>query len=427
MVYKFIKTSILFKSAGIYTITNLLNASIPFFLMPILTRYLNPFEYGLVSMFGVLIGLVGPFIGVGVHGAVARQYYEKKVNIAEYVFNCILILICSTFIVSIVFYFFSEFISNISAIPEKWLWAVILVSLGNFITQLVLTHWQVQIKPLPFGAYRILQTLLNAGLSVWLVVFLEMGWQGRISGQILTSLIFIFFSFYVLSKNKWIVLKYNKQYIKNALNFGLPLLPHLLGGFIITMIDRIFITNMVGVAETGIYTVGYQIGMIINLLATSFNQAWVPWFYSKLKQNNKKLKLKIVKYTYIYFIVIIIISLLLSGLAPWFMKYFIGESFKDSSKYVFWIALGYSFQGMYFMVTNYIFYVQKNYYLSAVTFFTALCNIVLNYLLIKLFGAIGAAQATTISYFISFILTWIVSARIYEMPWIHSKIFQIRE
>jgi len=86
-------------------------------------------------------------------------------------------------------------------------------------------------------------------------------------------------------------------------------------------------------------------------------------------------------------------------------------------KYVLWIALGYAFQGMYFMVGLYIFYVKKTYILAWVTFSSAGVNIVLNYFFIKANGAIGAAQATTITFFVQFIMVWILSAKVYEMPW----------
>jgi O-antigen/teichoic acid export membrane protein len=183
-------------------------------------------------------------------------------------------------------------------------------------------------------------------------------------------------------------------------------------------IDRILINSMVGVAATGIYTVGYQVGMIIGLLASSFNLAWSPFLFEKLKENNYSTKIRIVKFTYLYGIGVIILALGLSFIAPYFLKIFISENFYSAYKYVFWIALGHAFNGMYFMVVNYILYVKKTYILAWVTFFSAGINVVLNYFFIKANGAIGAAQATTIAFFICFVLTWILSARVYKMPWL---------
>lgn len=415
---KLMLESKLFKSAGIYTMTSVINSAIPFFLLPILTRYLSPADYGIVSMFGVLVSFVTPFTGLNVHGAIARMYYEKDtVDIKEYITNSIYILMSSTLLVSIIFFMFSSVIASVSSVPIQVLWMVIVVSFAQFITRIVLTLWQVQIKSVQYGIYQISQTALNMFLSIVLVVLVGLTWRGRIYAQVVTLMIFVFIGSIILVKNNWLKFSYNKTYIKHALSFGVPLIPHALGGVLMTMTDRIFITNMVGIETTGVYTVGYQIGMIINLLATSFNQAYVPWLYSKLKENLEEMKIKIVKLTYGYYLAILIFAIILSIVAPLFLSFFVGKEFSQSSVYVTWIALGYAFNGMYFMVSSYIFYAQKTSYLARVTFTSAVLNIALNYIFITKYGAIGAAMATTIIYFIKFILTWILSSKVYKMPW----------
>lgn len=408
----------LFKSAGIYTMTSVINKAIPFFLLPILTRYLSPTDYGIVSMFGVLVSFLAPFTGLSVHGAIARMYYEKDtVDIKEYITNSIFILISSSILVSIVFFLFSNFIADLTSVPNQILWIVVVVSFSQFITRIVLTLWQVQVKPIKYGVYQITQTILNVVLSLVLVVFVGLTWRGRIYSQLITLLIYVLIGFIILYKDNWLKFRVNKDYIKHALRFGLPLIPHALGGVVMTMSDRIFITNMVGVETTGVYTVGYQLGMIINLFAMSFNQAYVPWLYSKLKLNLQATKRKIVKFTYIYYIIIVLLAVFLSVLAPPFLSFFVGKEFDQSSIYVTWIALGYAFNGMYLMISSYIFYAQKTSYLAWVTLFTAIVNLILNYILIGNNGAIGAAQATTIIYLVKFILTWILSSKVYKMPW----------
>jgi O-antigen/teichoic acid export membrane protein len=417
MKKKLLKSSLL-KSAGIYTMTSVINAAIPFFLLPILTRYLSPADYGIVSMFGVLVSFVAPFTGLSLHGAIARMYYEKeKVDIKEYITNSIYILISSTILVSIVFFLFSSIIARIFSVPSQLLWIVVVVSFSQFITRIVLTLWQVQVKPIQYGIYQISQTALNMILSIILVVFVGLTWKGRVYAQLITLIIFVLIGFIVLLKNNWLKFRINIAYIKHALGFGVPLIPHALSGVIMTMTDRIFITNMVGIETTGVYTVGYQIGMIINLLAISFNQAYVPWLYSKLKENIEEMKFKIVKLTYGYFAAILLLAIGLSLGAPLFLRFFVGKEFNQSSIYVTWIALGYAFNGMYLMIVNYIFYEQKNSILAMVTFATATFNVILNYFFIKEFGAIGAAQATTVIYATKFIVVWILSSKVHKMPW----------
>lgn len=417
MIKKIFNTS-LFRSAGIYTLTQAINSAIPFLLMPILTRYLTPADYGIVAMFGVLLSFVAPFTGLSIQGAIARQYYDRdEVDMSRYVTNCLLILLSSTLIVGVIFYLLAEPISRITSFPMQWMWAVIIVSAAQFINQINLTLWQVQIKPIPYGIYQISQTIVNLGFSLWFIVGLGMNWQGRIQAQVIAFGVFAVFGLYLLHHNGWIRLKVNKEYIKNALNFGVPLIPHALSGTIKTMVDRVMITSMISVAATGLYSVGFQIGMIIGILEDSFNRAYSPWLFERLKRNQYNEKIMIVKLTYAYFVVIICLALALGALAPWFLSFFVGPQFAGSGQFVLWIAVGFAFNGMYKMVVNYIFYMRKTYILAWVTFSTALVSIVINYFAIKYLGAIGAAYTYALVSFITFLLVWVLSSKVYPMPW----------
>lgn len=408
----------LFRSAGVYSLTNILNQAIPMLMLPIMTRYLSNTEYGIVSMYGILVNIVAPFTGLSIHGAISRQYYEgEKIDISVYIYNCILLLLGSTSVIAVLFWIFSAPISKLSHFPEGWLWTIIVASFCQFLIQVLLVVFQVQVKPFAYGAFQILRTLLNVGISLWLVVGLHYHWQGRVTAQIISLLLFAAIAVFYLYWSKWINPKFNIAYIKHAASFGIPIIPHAMGGIINSFLDRIFLTNLIGLSATGVYTVGLQISMVIRLIQTSFNNAWVPWLYSKLKLNDFSIKRKIVKFTYLYFGLLLFLSLLLSVTAPMYLTILVGDKFAGASQYILWLTLGYSFNGMYKMVTNYIFYAQKTRFLPLSTFFAACINVVMNYVLIKMNGSVGAAQATCLAFFLSFIFTWILSSRIYKMPW----------
>lgn len=424
MIHNIFQSS-LFKNAGIYTFSSLLNSALPFLMMPILTRYMTPSDFGIVAMFSVLVSFVVPITGLSMHGAIQRQYYERDtIDLSIYVFNCLLILAASGFLISIPFYLFAGSISNLSSMPKRWLWTIIVFSIAHFITLINLNLWQAQLKAHKFAVYQFTKTIINVVITLSLVVWLGLAWQGRIAAQIYTTIGFGFISFYFLYKDGWLKLRFNKLYIFNALKFGIPLIPHALGSVMMTMTDRIFITNMVNISATGLYSVACQIGMVLSLIENSFNQAYVPWLFNNLKKNDENTKKKIVRATYSYFVVIIILAIGLSAIAPLFIRIFIGKQFANATVYVFWISIGFAFNGMYLMVVNYIFYVEKTYILAFITLFCAILNIVFNYILIKLNGSLGAAQATALTFFLSFVMTWFLSSKVYQMPWSITNAFR---
>jgi O-antigen/teichoic acid export membrane protein len=258
-------------------------------------------------------------------------------------------------------------------------------------------------------------------LSLFLIVNYAFGWEGRVYGQIVSELLISIVALFILTNRKYIKMKLKYEYIVDSLKYGLPLIPHVLSTSIISMTDRLFISQAEGLAVTGIYTVGYQIGSVMNLITMSFNNAFVPWLFQKLKDDNYDAKKRIVKFTYYYFFLLIGAAIFLGVAAPSVLNFIVSDSYSGSSIYVIWIALGYAFNGMYLMVVNYIFYAERNGLLSIVTFSTAILNVILNYFFVGWYGAIGAAQATSIIFGVKMIMVWILSARVYKMPWLMNR------
>jgi len=406
------------RSATVYTVANIAQASIPFLLLPILTRYLSRQDYGILAMFNILLAISYPLVGLNIHGAISRRYFEQEQYVFPiYLTNCLFILIISTLFFSTLYYLLSPLISKVTSLPANYVFVIPIICCFQVLANIALVVWQAQVKPLQYSIFLFLSSLTNVLFSIIFIVFLSYTWKGRVLAHIITVLIFSSFSTFVLWKNKLIQFKINFRYIVNTLKFGTPLLPHSLSSLIISMTDRIFITNLIGIAETGLYAVGYQIGNILNIFGISFQNAYIPWLYNTLNKGHIDDKHKIVKLAYVQFVTFILLAVVLSFVAPILMEFFIGKEFRGSHIYVIYIALGFAFISMQKVVGPFVFYVGKTYLLAYITVVVAIMNIILNYVFITKNGSIGAAQATSISYFISFVLIWYLASKIYSMPW----------
>ncbi len=416
----FVNKSLL-KSLSIYTFSNVLNASIPFLLLGFLTNKLSPADYGLISIFQLILSLTIPFTGLNAEGAVSREYFSEetnKANFSHYVSNSVFLVVVVSIIVMIVFLLTGDYIQQLTDFPSPWLWVVVVCAFSNNISEILLSVWQVKYKSIQYSIFRIVKTLVELGLSVFLILAIKSSWESRINGQLIASFIFVLLAFFFLYKEKLLKKGINRKNIKDIIQFGVPLIPHVTGAVLISMADRLFITKMVSLSEAGLYAVGFQVAQIISLIQNSFNLAWVPWFYGKLNEKSDTTNLKIVKFTYFYFLLMILITIGLTLFTPILFELFLGKDYSKAVKFVFWIALGFSFNGMYKMVVNYFFYIKQTYWVSLITFLTAGINLVLNFVLINKNGSIGAAQATSIAFFIQFIFVWILSAKKYNMPWL---------
>ena len=94
-----------------------------------------------------------------------------------------------------------------------------------------------------------------------------------------------------------------------------------------------------------------------------------------------------------------------------------GEKYEEAGKVIGWLALGQGFQGMYLMVTNYVFYSKRTGLLSVASISSGALNLVLLVVLVRIFGLEGAAIAFATSMGIRFLLTWWIANKRHPMPW----------
>lgn len=410
--------SSLVRSTGIYTFANLLNAGIPFLLLPYLTNTLTPDDYGLVAMFLVLFNLFMPFVGFSGESAISKRFFTLgKDELKQYNYNVFLLQLISLGPILLVVALFGGMIGEISQFPKIWIYAVILQSFGTKFLEIYFSLLRLKDKPIEFGVLRVGKTIIEIGATFALISILDYSWEGRVSAQILGTIATSIIVFLLILKSRAFNFSLSKDKIVDALKFGGPLIPHIIGATLITYSDRLFITNMVNLEEMGIYSVGYQVGLIIGLFQNSFNQAWIPWLFGKLKAPTELLKKKIVRFIYAYYFGLLSFLIMLVLLTPLIFAYLIGEEFKDASVFVFWIGLGFAINGMYKMVVSFLFYSENTGLIGMSTLFTAIINVALNYVLIMQYGSIGAAYATALAFFVQFVVIWVVSNRKYPMPW----------
>ncbi|MCZ9168626.1 lipopolysaccharide biosynthesis protein [Escherichia albertii] len=410
----------LFKISSIYLFSNILNALIPFLLLPILTHNLTPNEYGQVAMFQTLISGVAALTGLNTVGAANRKYYDDMTQSELSIYNggCIQILFASTFFLLIIVYSLREQLSEWLNIPTGWVFLAVGVSAGNFIVQFRLGQWQIREKVCNFGALQVTQSLLSFSLTLIFLLVLKYGVVSRVNALVFATSIYVVISLITLSKDNLLELfSVRFDYITDALKFGIPLVPHIIGIFFLSAIDRILINGQLGVSEAGIYMLAVQLSLGMVVFFDAINKALIPWLFRVLSENDKRKIHRLVKYTYCYFALLIFLGGLSFWIGPLIVELVAGKNYLRATSVIGWLCLGQAFNGMYLMVTNYIFYAKNTVHLSVVTILCGVLNIILLVVMMKINGIVGVAMAFSFSMCIRFLATWWLAFRLNLIQW----------
>jgi len=274
-----------------------------------------------------------------------------------------------------------------------------------------------------YGALQISQSALNMLLSLLLVVLFLQGAAGRIWAQVWATGIAAVLALTFLKRDGLLsFLVWKPAYLWEALKFGVPLIPHIGGVFLLASADRFVIKAEFGLAEAGIYMVAVQLSSAMGLVFDAINKAYVPWLFEHLKRDIFAEKCRIVRYTYVWFALILLGAALAFAFGPWLVTLVAGQAYAQAGEVIGWLALGQAFGGMYLMVTNYAFYSKRTGMLSLATITSGVINVILLVVLIRLLGLKGAAIAFSISMAIRFLLTWWVAQQCHPMPWFNLKV-----
>ncbi len=413
------------KSTFVYFISNMFSAAIPFLLLPILTRNLSTDEYGLIAIFiSLTSGLIG-LVGLCVIGAADRKYYDggvSKKSLSEFNGTCLQIICFTTIFLLFICFFLKESILKVIPIPQEWLFIAIISTAATLVISLRLGQWQIRGKATSFGCLQVSSSLLNLLLSLAFVLILGLGAFGRVWAISLVSISMALLSIVFLYKEGLLTFFcLRKDYLKESLSYGIPLIPHVFGVFLLTSIDRFVISDELGLGEAGVYMVAVQISSAFTIVFSSINKAYVPWLYNQLKIDDKNQKIVIVKNTFKYYLILILVGTLAFLFGADVVAFIVGEKFKAAGAVIGYLCLGQIFGGMYLMVTNYIFYSKKTGWLSLVTISSGGINILLMLILIEYWGLVGVGIAFCIAKFYQFILTWYLASKVHSMPWFSFK------
>ena len=237
----------------------------------------------------------------------------------------------------------------------------------------------------------------------------EDNYWGMIIGQSLVIFIFglvIFIA--ILKRGRCFV---SRKYYSFTLPITLPLIVHSLMGIILNQSDRIMLQKMVSNSSVGIYTLACTFASVINIIWTSLNRSWNPFYYEYMMRGQEE---EIRRHSRNYLELYTIITMGFILLSREVFSIYASSEFRSGADALPLFAFGYFFIFLYSFATNYEMYYRKTKTVAVGTFMAALVNIVLNYVLIIGFGMEGAVIATLLSDVFLFVFHFINAKRLKE-------------
>ena len=164
----------------IYTISNVINAAIPFLMLPILTRYLSTTDYGILSNFSVISNFLIPLVGINLMASIQVQYLKDDVDNRNYLTSVFRLNIFLGLLFTLAVVVFSDFVNDLTGVPVEILYLMGVYALFHVTIEVLLAVWRMEDRAINYGLFRIGRTVLELALVVIFVVVLRLDFIGSI-------------------------------------------------------------------------------------------------------------------------------------------------------------------------------------------------------------------------------------------------------
>lgn len=368
-----------FRHGVLYTLFSFINNGVSFILLLVLANYLQPSDYGSLSLFNTFVTLLNIFISLSTASYVSVTFFQAKRGTLQ---KIIFIALGTSTVTLITFSSFLIILPNLAekyiGINLQYLWLGLFICYFQVFTSLNLEVWRLKEKPLSYGIFSISLALLNFALTLWFIAGLDLNWEGRVYSQFSIYLLYFIFSVKFLIKKKFIVLTLpDKSLIFETFSYALPLVPHVMSFWLRQGLDRYIINYFWDNTYVGYFSFAMNISSIVVMIGQAFNSTNSVYIFKKLSEGYVKSKEILDKQNRIMFWVFIFCTIFICMFAYALIGFFIPQ-YIGSLPYIIPLCIGGLCQCIYLLWVNYLFYYKNTKQLMYITFLASVIQVILS-------------------------------------------------
>jgi O-antigen/teichoic acid export membrane protein len=406
------------KHGSIYSVGSILSKMVGFFMIPLYTSYLTTDDYGVLELLTLVSAVLSNVLALRIGSALMRYYFkyqtiEDRNRLVSSSLNFLaLMAICVAVILPLNRSFFSRLVFSSSAYEMYFVWVFISLAF-EVMGYISFAYLRIIEKSVVFITISIVQLMIGLALNIYFIAGLKLGVNGILYSMIISNgIVCLFLNTYIYFQ---VGFHFDFSMLKKLISFGLPLVPAGLLIFTLNMGDRFIMNKLLDLGEVGIYSLGYKFGMLLSVVIGSpFASIWGPKRVEIYENriNKGEIFARVFKY---FTLALATMGLAISVLIQDGLKILAAPEYWSAYRVVPLVILGYIFYNLYYFVDIGFYVHNKTYFYVIINATAAAVNVGLNILLIPLWGSMGAAVVTAISFAVCPVFAYFVSRRYYRI------------
>ena len=429
----------LFKQTAIYGLATVIPRMFSFLLVPLYTDLLPKAEYGKVSIIFAYMIFFNVILAYGMETAFFR-FYNKETNKNSVVETTSISIFWTSFVFLVLSLLMQNTLAQWSGIDVQFINFTIWILVLDALVIVPFSKLRVNQQPISYAIIKIGNVAVNLFLNIFFLILLPAIAKSnpdyflsafyiedfQIGYIFVSNIVASLLTFLVLSPNyfklKW---QFDYNLWKQMMKYGMPIMIAGIAFAINEQFDKILLGYLlpsnIAVAEVGVYSACYKLGLFMVLYRTAYTLGIEPFFFShSSNENAQQTYATITKYFVIFGSLILLFVIVFADLLKQVM--IPNASYWEAMKVVPLIILANFFLGIYTNLSVWYKLIDKTHYGAYISIMGAVITLVLNYLLIPTMSYYGSAIATIAAYGIMMGVSYYFGNKYYPIPYDINKI-----
>ena len=407
------------KNSGIYALASLTSPLVSLVLAPFLTHNLSRSDYGALVVLNTFVALIAGVTQLGLNSAFFRAYeydYTSKRDRLDVVSTLFLSLLLISLGISVVELLVAPFLAVFLLGSLSFTNAIRVCALVIIIQNLTvpgLCWLRAESRATFFSIVSIINLLLSAGATIIFVGRIHLGIEGALLASAVGNAVIVIATLPAIIVQAGLRLRLDIG--RGMLVFGVSHMFSLLSTWILQLMDRYLLGLLGSLVQVASYSIAYSLGGALStLLIAPFSLAWWVILYSIAKRNDAVRVFQLIFRWYA--IVALFMAFGLSIVGVIVLDLFFPPSYVSATPIIPVIALSMVFNAINIIVALGISLTRKTWFATIAITSSALINTLLNFVLIPVYGAMGAALATLVAYIALSVISYAINQRLYPVP-----------
>ena len=419
----------------IYGVSSILGRLLNWLLVPLYTSLFIPEDYGIVTNLMSYVAILLVVLTYGMETGYFRFASQEKEGDSTFS-TCFISLITTSILFLIIIACFLNPLAVFFEIPTNKSFIILLaLTLGlDAVTALPFAKLRKENRAVRYAGLKLINIGVNLGINLFFLLLCP--WIYNNYPQIPITIIwnpefgigYIFLAIFVSSFINLLLLlpdilrvrlKLDQKLLIKILIYSSPILVVSICGTLNINLDKMIMPELIPESQnpfyqTGIYGANYKLAVIMTLFIQAFRYSFEPFFFSQAKEkNSKQVYADVLKYFVILGLIIFLGVMFYLDI----VKILIDSRYHEGLGIVPYVLLANLFFGIFFSLSLWYKLTDNTRFGAYIAIVGVIITVVLNILLVPIFGYMGAAYSVLACFFVITVISYIAGQKYYPVPY----------